>query len=166
MRLVHYSGHADPIEVRPATPSVIQVKPKGGFWVSDDTDFGWLDWCAQDDFGHDRNTYRREVVLDLDSPRVLVMGNAFSVKEFGRRYVVYRLDSPWNSIRHDINLNWRAVMEKYDAVIITPYQWSVRLDLMWYNGWDCASGVILHPDAIVAMGLPEKVEVTDLQPTP
>ena len=47
-------------------------------------------------------------------------------------------------------IDWAEVASKYDGIIISPYQWSLRLDMemMWYYGWDCASGCIWNISAI------------------
>jgi len=50
------------------------------------------------------------------------------------------------------NINWPAVAEKYDGIIIAPYIWQRRLsdnpDHFWYYGWDCASGCIWNTEVI------------------
>lgn len=43
---------------------------------------------------------------------------------------------------------WTAVADRWDGIIIAPYQWTRRYDLAWYYGWDCASGCIWNLDAI------------------
>ena len=53
-------------------------------------------------------------------------------------------------------INWRAVAGDYAGLIITPYQWSRRLEpYSWYYGWDCASGCIWDPSAITDIKLIE-----------
>ena len=41
-----------------------------------------------------------------------------------------------------IGIDWKKAARKYGGLIITPYQWDMRFELLWYYGWDCASGVI------------------------
>lgn len=48
----------------------------------------------------------------------------------------------------DIHLEWDRVAEEYQGILIAPYQWSRRLELMWYYSWDCASGCIWDITAI------------------
>ncbi len=47
-------------------------------------------------------------------------------------------------------LEWDKVKDKYQGIIIAPYQWECRLALetCWYYGWDCASGCIWDLDCI------------------
>jgi len=47
-----------------------------------------------------------------------------------------------------MDILWGDLKQKYDGLIIAPYQWERRLDLMWYYSWDCASGVIWNLDAV------------------
>jgi hypothetical protein len=39
-------------------------------------------------------------------------------------------------------IDWARIQEQYGGLIIAPYQWSVRLDFLWYYGWDCASACL------------------------
>ena len=58
------------------------------------------------------------------------------------------------------SIAWEKVKALYDGVIIAPYHWERRLNLMWYYGWDCASGVIWHLSAIDNVTLPSNTELT------
>ena len=49
-------------------------------------------------------------------------------------------------------IDWPKVAERYDGIIIAPYQWSRRLDgPMWYYGWDCASGCVWRARAVLEL---------------
>jgi len=39
-----------------------------------------------------------------------------------------------------------VVSKEYDGIEIAPYQWDARLSLIWYYGWDVASGCIWNLD--------------------
>lgn len=47
-------------------------------------------------------------------------------------------------------LDWLKVKQKYQGIIIAPYQWKCRMaqETKWYYGWDCASGCIWDLDCI------------------
>ncbi|MEQ1888067.1 MAG: hypothetical protein ABL951_02670 [Alphaproteobacteria bacterium] len=51
---------------------------------------------------------------------------------------------------HGLRMNWSAMANRYDGVIIAPYCHEKRCSLsaVWYYGWDCASGRIWNADAI------------------
>jgi hypothetical protein len=55
-------------------------------------------------------------------------------------------------------IDWPRVAERFDGVIIAPYQWKHRLELMWYYGWDCASGCIWNARAVSCFEVAETVE--------
>ena len=39
-------------------------------------------------------------------------------------------------------IDWKKVASKYDGIEIVPYQPKARMNLLWYYGWDIASGCI------------------------
>ena len=41
-----------------------------------------------------------------------------------------------------ITIDWERVKEQYSGIIITPYCFDLRLDFIWYYGWDCESACI------------------------
>ena len=126
-------------------------KPERGFWFSDETDFGWSQWCKGESWRLDDLKYAYPVSLDSDA-RIADLNSVRSIRTFHSKYAYSILETPlvvW--------IDWLKVARAYDAVIISPYQWKLRLDLKlaWYYGWDCASGVALTPD-IVKLGTPQK----------
>jgi hypothetical protein len=63
-----------------------------------------------------------------------------ALENFARNFF---LDSPYYP-----SIDWNKVAEEYQGIIIAPYRWEHRLDMMWYYGWDCASGCIWDSKAI------------------
>lgn len=154
--LHHYS--ATPIAALTVRPNVhdgvYQAGKPSGFWVSDDSEFGWAKWCEAEQYqlGHVR--YRYEVKLaaperllwlrDEDSVRLFISEFGIEPPGFGRGVVgAFRYREP----------DWQRVAQHWGGVVITPYQWSLRLadGFMWYYGWDCASGVIWDVSTIASL---------------
>lgn len=121
-------------------------KPKG-LWVSDESvgSYGWSSWCAAEEYGIGPNSF--SVVLTDDS-RVLTLTTPDAIKMFDSRYT-----------DGDHYIDWTRVAERWQGILITPYQWSVRLsDVRWYYPWDCASGCIWDPAAIASV---TRIDVTE-----
>lgn len=121
-------------------------KPRG-LWITPENsndDQTWSSWCQSENFEIDRLKYRYEIELN-DSPNILMLKSPEEIADFSHSWMkaAYRISDyfaiPWNEVK-----------EKYDGLIITPYQWSMRhnMDAPWYYSWDCASGCIWNLDAI------------------
>lgn len=143
MRLVHYSQK--PIrEVLTKQQGVEpDMKPRG-LWVSvPGGDPCWREWCESESFGDIDKCIEHEVHLSPDA-NILWLRSPSNILEFHREYEreLYA-GSSYNVI------DWKSVASRYDGIIITPYQWSLRLDgrCRWYYGWDCASGCIWNGEA-------------------
>lgn len=121
-------------------------KPRG-CWITDDTDQCWRSWCLSENFALDGLTHKHQVTLD--EGKVLILRSAAEVESFAKSYRYIRT---WGLAGRykDICIDWPEVAKQYSGVIITPYQWSLRLHdgFSWYYGWDCASGCIWEPSAI------------------
>lgn len=127
-------------------------KPRG-CWITDESDTCWKTWCQDAGFGLERLTHKHQVVLDESNILILRYSSdilAFT-RKFGQRIV-------WGPIEH-VAIAWEKVAEQYDGIIITPYQWCLRLEQEWYYGWDCASGCIWRASAIKEIRLLEVIEV-------
>ena len=148
MRLVHYArslvGALKNGDRRDA-----HFKPHG-LWVSDDDcEDNWRAWCEAEKFRLDALTHIHDVVLTQDAD-ILHLASAGEIDAFTRQYgVPGEFESP--------RVNWGAVTECYQGIIITPYIWQRRLDgnAGWYYGWDCASGCIWDVAAIASVTLRE-----------
>jgi len=128
-----------------------------GFWITDDSEDCWRTWCISEGFCLDRLAFKHEV--DLDESRILILRNAIGIHNFARKYRIIQRWGPANEPEKwvDICIDWAAVAADCAGVIITPYQWGLRLDesFRWYYGWDCASGCIWDVSAIKDIRLVE-----------
>lgn len=147
LRLRHYAhrGPVGPIESR--EQGAPDAKPRG-LWVSvEGNGDGWREWCEAEDFRTDW-THAYDVTL-TEGANILLLSTPYDLDDFTEDFERVRDDArPW---RHGLHIDWRRVAEEYDGIIITPYQWRRRMELMWYYGWDCASGCIWRSDAIAAL---------------
>lgn len=123
------------------------TKPRG-CWITDDTEQCWREWCLSENYGADGLTHKHEVVLD--ESRILILRSAWEMDAFTGQYAVDRYwGGPDERKYCDKCIDWREVAKAHTGIIITPYQWSRRLEpYSWYYGWDCASGCIWEPSAI------------------
>lgn len=118
------------------------LKPDG-LWVSIPGEDDWPSWCRREDF-HTESLAHEHVVALSESADILYLTSLAEVIDFHEAY------------RHrgeavellDRYIDWARVKARYDGIVIAPYQWPLRLDLIWYYGWDCASGCIWNLDAI------------------
>lgn len=131
-------------------------KPRG-FWITDDSESCWREWCVGERFGLEALTHKHEVVLDESG--VLILRNEWELDDFTREFRVYQWWGPDGDPRkyRDICIDWAKVAERYTGLIITPYQGSRRLHdgYSWYYTWDCASGCIWKASAIKEIRLIE-----------
>lgn len=142
MKLVHYTSIDKPltkIEYRKQN-LIIDIKPTG-FWVSDDDEYGWRNWCHNECFRPENLELAYEITL-VENHHVRIIKTSEEIKQWTRYYSRLNL--------HRFSLDWLAMRQEWDGLIITPYHWEIRLDPdhAWYYGWDCASGCIWNPAAI------------------
>lgn len=106
-----------------------------GLWLSDEKDHGWAAWCRGEDWNLDGLKHESKFICDTS--RWAVLDSAFKIVEFTEKYhlVKYGFYS---------EIDWRRVEKKFAGILISPYQWSLRMDdrVHWYYGWDCASGCV------------------------
>jgi len=147
MKLIHYS--AEPLtEVH----SVEQIPTFSGFmkprglWLSVESENkdGWLEWCEGEQFNLDSFAHATQLFL-RDDANILHIPSAIELFAFHKSFAAdlcqdFRMQG----------IDWEMVASKYQGIIIAPYIWSMRLNdkLMWYYGWDCASGCIWDASAI------------------
>ena len=128
------------------TRAYTQSFPQGygkpnGFWVSVAGEEDWPTWCRDEDFEISRLAVEYAVTL-ADGANVLRIENHYDIDEFYEQYAV----ETERERRYGIGpgkswpIDWRAVTEHYDGIIIAPYQLARRYSMGWYYGWDCASG--------------------------
>lgn len=158
MHLEHYSP--EPVRLSQLATAQVPVveaairgksrfvwKPKG-LWVSVK---GRGDWPAyvKSDFG-DTGTERLRYVHDVGVPdwsRLLVLRSVSDITVMVQRYGVLI----FNTFREEWSPCWAEIAKDYAGVVIAPYQGGIRNnpDFGWYYTWDCASGCIWDPSAIV-----------------
>lgn len=131
-------------------------KPQG-FWITDDSEDCWKSFCKDENFRLDALTHKHEVVLD--ESEILIIRSVPELDAFSQ---FYSSDYWWGPDEEptkwcDRVLDWSAVAKDYDGIIITPYQWSRRMEhrTRWYYTWDCASGCIWRVRAIKEIKLIE-----------
>lgn len=140
MRLIHYS--TKPIERfdRAREYGAAFLKP-AGFWVSVEGPHDWKEWCEAENWGPIECPH---LVTLADGARILRVSTLDEIDAFHAEHSIPQplLSTP--------AINWGRVAEKYDGIIIAPYQFERRLarDFMWYYGWDCASGCVWNLAAI------------------
>ena len=142
MRLMHWTDvPLGPLRDMTHEQDINMFKPRG-LWVSDESgNYGWSDWCQAEgmDWLHP-NVYEVDLVSGANVLRITTLG------EIDRFHVEWKIELGWRTM-----IQWPLVATHYDGIIISPYQWSRRLDGAvsdWYYSWDCASGCIWNPRAI------------------
>jgi len=141
MKLIHYASNAvefDPERIYIDKEDAI-LKP-AGLWVSVQGDYDWRWWCEQTDWV-DNITHAHEVKLK-DDANILHLNSPSELMNFGEKYPNTDPEYARYEKLMTMFLDWTRIKQDYQGVIIAPYQWSCRFDLMWYYGWDCASGCI------------------------
>jgi hypothetical protein len=118
-------------------------KPQG-LWVSVDGEADWKEWCISTGYNLPGLAIRYRVALK-EPKRLLWLMMREQVLEFQEQYGVA---SPFSGISGSPGIDWSRVAETYAGIVIAPYQWSLRLNLMWYYCWDCASGCIWDTSVI------------------
>jgi len=116
-------------------------KPRG-LWVSIPGPTDWPEWCRSEEFRVEHLETKHYVILNEDA-NILTLNTVEKIRDFHNQYV----SGLYGVLDH---INWKAVSETYDGIIIAPYQWSIRMDfdLFWYYTWDVASGCIWNANAI------------------
>ena len=115
-----------------------------GFWVSVEGEQDWREWCESEQWGLDRLAVDNVVTL-RDDANILYVETVEDLIHLDKRFGV---SAGSVSLSRNYGMAWGSILRQYDGIIIAPYQWSVRTDIMWYYGWDCASGCIWNLRAI------------------
>lgn len=151
MRLVHFSAKPFNIlgcgvlwGVEPTDNERPFFKPHG-LWVSDEDDFGWRAWCTGEQWGLKTLKHAYDITLKKDA-NILYLRTPEEIDAFTEKW---KYAMPGVGL-DNFYINWPEVRKLYDGIIITPYQWSRRLDgnSSWYYSWDCASGCIWNLSCI------------------
>jgi hypothetical protein len=128
----------------------------GSLDPSQDSEYGWAQWFydnEQDQF-YNRLKHKYNVVLQTDA-KILFIDTKQKLIEFTDEYkkpdTRYSTgtrfscsdETMWESI-----IDWMQVTSRYDGLLISPYQHSIRWQYKWYYGFDCASGCIWNLSCI------------------
>lgn len=110
-------------------------KPRG-LWYAIGT--SWIDWVRNEmpDWEGDY-IYK----LQLNSNNILFLKTYDDLVSFTQKY------SDEQSL-DTTNINWERVSNEYSGIEINPYQSKARYDILWYYGWDIASGCIWNKNAL------------------
>jgi hypothetical protein len=142
MLLTHFSAKPlilDRSRVHTVYIQKIGMKP-AGLWLSDENDeCSWAQWCAGEGF-HLENLAHQAVFDVPEGNGVLWLRTVDELLAFTAKCKA----STTEPLLSSFYLDWTYVAKQYKGLIITPYQWELRLcpETSWYYGWDCASGVI------------------------
>jgi len=105
----------------------MKMKPTG-LWYG----FGksWIDW-VRENMPH----WKKEHIfkIQIDESKVLKLRSEREVLLFTRGYKQDNYHE-W--------IDWKTVTKAYNGIEIPEYFWNLRLKLLWYYGWDVASGCI------------------------
>ncbi|MFE3229295.1 hypothetical protein [Nocardia sp. NPDC059228] len=119
-----------------------------GFWVSVEGDGDWPAWCRSEEFAVERLAVAHEVRLRT-SASIRTITSVSEIDGFHDEFAAPTdFDRRLGNHRDRWGIDWPAVVQRYDGVIIAQYLWERRYNLDWYYGWDCASGCIWNLDAI------------------
>ena len=153
MRLLHHTG--EPLtEIRDAPKddgddlahsSRMGWKPRG-LWVSVEGPDDWWSWCEGEGYRWDRLLLTYVITL-RETARILWIKDREALHAFDAQYGTSIADVLLPRA-YASAVDWAKVAEDYDGIIIAPYQWEHRLEIMWYYTWDCASGCIWNSRAI------------------
>lgn len=125
-----------------------------GLWLSDETDYGWREWCKENEFNLGRLKHETKFKVNMEG--ILLLDTPEKIRKFTKDFSFDLLQKIAEKASPElaktssidvmgvIHIDWEAVKKIYSGIIITPYQWSLRLDysMVWYYSWDCASGCI------------------------
>jgi len=129
-------------------PLGLRLKPTG-FWVSDESEYGWKEWCEDSEFRLENLSCCSKVTLNSDN-NILFLRSEKEMLDFNNDYsksflTEEKISPEWFTIDcSPMTLDLEKLCKDYGGLVITPYQWTCRLDMgfHWYYGWDCASGCI------------------------
>jgi hypothetical protein len=77
----------------------------------------------------------------------LTINTAAGIDKFSRQYG----DKSKNIRFTSFYIDWEMVCGEYDGIIISPFCWERRLEVMWYYTWDCASGCVWNLSAVIGV---------------
>jgi hypothetical protein len=160
MKLIHYSNSEFELEKLTYDQSKMSWNAKpNGLWVSVQGEYDWKWWCEEENFELENLAISYEVKLK-EAANILHLKTTKEVLNFAKIYpfIKPQWDNPeGRKICANYEIDWHKVKERYQGIIIAPYQRPSRLhqDSNWYYAWDCASGCIWDIDCIEEFNLRE-----------
>jgi len=135
--LTHHSGRELILDDRDYVQPDRNHKP-AGLWLSDDADYGWKEWCTDESWNVDSLVHTRNFVFTVDA-NILWLSTLEEIVAFSNEY-----STTIAGINHRLYIDWKPIVEKYDGILITPYQWQARMSehTFWYYSWDVASACV------------------------
>ena len=121
-------------------------KPKG-LWYSHKNE--WVEWVRSEMPDWEKEHLH---LISLDYTDIIRLKSHEDILKFSDIYA-----KPISTYKDIINkenklnystIDWYSVAKKYKGIEIIPYIYSARYDVMWYYGWDVASGCIWDSTAI------------------
>lgn len=140
VELRHYAGKPFNLDRSRSVAQLRDMKPRG-FWVTVPGEDDWPTWCRGQEWGLERLVVEYCVELGTEA-NILTLSTSQAILGFHAAYSRSR----WE-------ISWAEVAEAYDGILISPHDYSLRWDLSWYSGWDCASGCIWNLAAIESLDL-------------
>lgn len=122
-----------------------------GLWLSDETeDDGWKSWCTGEEWALGNLEHATAFEL-VEGHNVLLIHTDEALVAFQAEYGIP--DPHFEQLfpkggNHYRGIDWPRVTAEYDGILITPHLWGSRFDMLWYSGWDCASGCFWNLDAV------------------
>jgi len=103
------------------------AKPTG-LWYAIGTE--WIDWVRSEmpDW-EGENAF----ALSIDESKILKLSNLQDLQQFENLY---------GDGERFTQIRWDMVAAKYGGIEISPYIYEARMNMMWYYGWDVASGCL------------------------
>ena len=120
------------INYKPISPNEqkINMKPKGLWYGIGNS---WIDWVRTE---MPEWETEQAYALSLNKSSMLTIRTYEELIEFDKQY------------SEGEYINWMEVAKKYDGIEIAPYISRARFEILWYYGWDVASGCIWGPNVI------------------
>lgn len=141
MQLMHYSSDwifqlEDREYVQP-----LEDKPRG-FWIeapSSPTDLLWKDFAWENGIRSVDCAHRVQLATDSN---LIIISYREEMADFSGIYGVRTEKRYGNLVVRRTEIDWAAVAQRYQGIIISPYLRGAGEIFDWYRYWDVASGCV------------------------
>ena len=115
-----------------------------GLWYEcqDGSSIDWKEFCSTGLTDGD-SRYDSSYDVILNDYEILFITDTHDFKKFEKLYGIPNRDFP-----DEIRIDWPRVASHYDGIEICPYLYDMRMDSVWYYGWDVASGCVWNASGI------------------